>query len=106
AKVQSKSTFGFLLSTLHFRLIGFERNRLAVDLGESVHGGLLLGFFFVAAPCRSVALPADHRGDLETLRMVGAFFVQEMVLRRGVELALRNLLEQRLEIAPVRAFRD
>ena len=31
-------------------LVVLERDRFAVDLGEGVHGGLLLGFLLVAAP--------------------------------------------------------
>src|SRR5947209_1184892 len=87
-------------------LVGFVRNWLAVDFGQSVHCGLLLGFLFVAAPGGRIVMPADDRRDLEALAVVGSLFVQELVKRGGAELALRDLLEQRFEVASVRFLDD
>src|SRR5208283_5531359 len=68
------SSFGFRISRFGFLSISLERHRFAVDLGQGVHGGLLLGFLLVAAPGRGERLPADEGGDLEALAVVGAFF--------------------------------
>ena len=46
-------------------------------------------------------MPADDRRDLEALAVVGSLFVQELVKGRGAELALRDLLQQRFEVASV-----
>src|SRR5947207_15530188 len=85
-------------------LVGFVRNRLAVDFGQSVHGGLLFGFLFVAAPGGWIVMPADDRRDLEALAVVGSLFVQELVKGGGAKLALRDLLQQRFEVASVGFF--
>src|SRR5205823_2438071 len=75
-----------------------ERDFLAVDLGQGVHGGLLLGLLLVPPPGGGIALPANERGDLEAFAVVGTLLVEEVVLRRGAELALGHLLQQRLVI--------
>src|SRR5437870_919519 len=80
-------------------LVGFVRNRFAVDFGQGVHGSLLFGFLFVAAPGGWIVMPADDCRDLEALAVVGSLFVQELVKGGGAELALRDLLQQRFEVA-------
>src|SRR5882672_1551752 len=87
-------------------LVGFVRDWLAVDFGQSIHGGLLLGFLFVAAPRGRIVMPADDRRDLEALAVIGALFVQELVKGGGAKLALRDLLQQRFEVAAVRLLDD
>src|SRR4029077_9240475 len=86
--------------------VRLEWNRLALDLRKRVHGGLLLGFFFVAAPGAGVNVAANGSGDFEALTVIGSLFVEELVLRRGPEFALGNLLQKRLIVAAVRSFRD
>ena len=54
-----------------------ERHRIAVDLGQGVHGGALLGFLLVAAPGAGVGVAADQGGDLEAFAVVGALLVQQ-----------------------------
>ena len=43
----------------------------------------------------------DHSGHLEALVVIGALFVEQIVARRGAELALGCLLQQGLEITPL-----
>src|SRR2546427_2161585 len=73
--------------------IGAEGDGIAVDLGQSVHGRLLLRLFLGAAPGRRVGVLADYGRHLETLVMVGTLFVQKIIARRGAELALGHLLQ-------------
>src|SRR6476659_2426736 len=83
-----------------------EGNRLAVDLGQGVHRGALLRLLLGAAPGAGVRVAADDGGDLGALAVVGALLVQHDVLRRGVELALGDLLQERLEVAVGLALGD
>ncbi len=68
--------------------VGGEGEFFAGDFAEGNLGGVLFGFFFVAAPGGLVALRADLRGNFEALAVVGAFFVEQRVSWRGAEIAL------------------
>src|SRR6516162_2462774 len=92
------------LCQLILELIAFIRNRFAVDLGQGVHGSFLLGFLLIAAPGSVIAVPADDRGNLEALAVIGTLLIQKHILRGGVELALSDLLEERLEVAAMGAL--
>src|SRR5438132_10846558 len=82
-------------------LIGFVGNWFTVNFGESVHGGLLFGFFFIAAPGGGIVMPANHGRDFEAFAVVRSFFVEQFVERSSAELALGHLLQQGFEVAPV-----
>src|SRR5262245_21309429 len=86
--------------------VRLKRDLLAIDRREGVHGGLLLGFLLVPPPGGGIAVAGDDGSNLESLAMVGAFLVEELILRRSPKFALRDLLKQRLVIAAVSALGD
>ena len=81
-------------------LVGREGDRFAFQLAQRVTGGPLLGFLFVAAPGGLVAMGADLSRDLEALAVVRPLFIEQLIRRRGVVLALNGVLQQRLELVP------
>src|SRR5271166_5567658 len=80
------------------RSVVLDGHRVTTNLGQGVHGRALLRLFLVAAPGAGVSVAADDRGNLEALAVVGALLVEQDVLRRGVKLALGDLLKVRLEV--------
>src|SRR5205823_8718781 len=52
------------------RSVAFKGDGLAVDLGQGVHGGTLLGLFLGPAPGANVGVLADLDRDLEAFAVV------------------------------------
>jgi hypothetical protein len=52
-----------------------RRWRFAAELGQGVAGRALFGFFLIASPSRFKRFPADDRGNLKALGMVGTLLV-------------------------------
>jgi len=72
-----------------------------VQVDEGVIRRLLLRFLLGGAPGSAEAPAVDADTDLETLAVVRALLIEELIDRGRVHLLLRELLELRLEVALV-----
>ena len=56
----------------------FKGNRLAVDVGQRVHGSFLLSLFLVATPSAGKGAAGNLSGHFEALAVIGAFLVEQV----------------------------
>ena len=80
--------------------VGWVGQVFVADVGESVEGGLELGFLLGPSPGGREAMLADLRRDLEALVVVRPLLVEDEVARGAAVLALGDGLELDLEFAP------
>src|SRR5262245_22868641 len=75
------------------------RDFLAPYFAECVSCGSLLSFFLVTAPGGRETVATDLCRNLETLAVIGAFFIQQLIGRRLAVLALCQLLQDGFKVS-------